>query len=166
MQVLQITKQSDSLGWEDNWVHSYPQIATVFRKKTDYSVKARWFIKYYSIKNQKVEDGFQRKKNVLALWINFKKTFDKVWKYDLVKCVRRGIYLWRCIQIYLHIRGTKPGEHSKTKGAKSYQTTDSQRQDRKYIIQMKKYSKMPIHKMIWNWKKLKLSSFVQWGKKI
>ena len=60
--------------------------------------------------SQAVEDAFQEKKKVLAMWVDFKQAFDKVWKDGLIaKLKRNGIQgnMIRWIQSFLHNRRTR-----------------------------------------------------------
>ena len=44
--------------------------------------------------SQKIEDGFQDKKHIIAIWIDIEKAFDKVWKDGLrLKLLRQGHYI-------------------------------------------------------------------------
>jgi hypothetical protein len=40
--------------------------------------------------DQEIEDAFQEKKHVLAIWVNLEKTFDKIWKSGLKIRLRRN----------------------------------------------------------------------------
>ncbi|BFZ13185.1 hypothetical protein BsWGS_16224 [Bradybaena similaris] len=57
--------------------------------------------------SQEIEDAFQDKKSVLAVWIDLKKAFDKVWKEGLLMKMRNNkvngrMYKW--LEAYLYNR--------------------------------------------------------------
>ena len=56
---------------------------------------------------QEIEDGFQRRKQTLSVWIDLQKAFDKVWTDGLLLKLRRcniSGNMFKCIKSYTHNR--------------------------------------------------------------
>ena len=67
---------------------------------------------------QEMEDGFQRKEHTIALWVDMRKAFDKVWRTGLrERVLKAGVNgnMFRCIENYLEGHTSKvklPGKTS------------------------------------------------------